>query len=80
MRKYRIERFAKERVNLLKQYKKKGKLLDFGCGTGWFLEYARKHYEVAGYEPTENLAKFTSNLLNIQVEGDIKKFKENKSS
>ena len=77
MRTYRIERFAKERVNLLKKYKKKGMLIDFGCGTGWFLEYARNHYKVAGFEPTENLAKFTSDLLKIQIESDVRKFKDN---
>jgi len=77
MRTYRMERFAKERVNLLKKYKKKGMLIDFGCGTGWFLEYARNHYKVAGFEPTENLAKFTSDLLKIQIESDVRKFKDN---
>ena len=77
MRKYRIKRFAKERVNLLKKFKKKGMLLDFGCGTGWFLEHAQKYYKVAGYEPTKNLAKFTSSLLKIQVESSVKKFKNN---
>ena len=75
MRKYRIERFAKERVNLLKKFKDKGTLLDFGCGTGWFLEHARKTYEVVGFEPTRNLAKFTSNLLKIKVDSDISNFK-----
>ncbi len=77
MRTYRMERFAKERVNLLKKYKKKGMLIDFGCGTGWFLEYARNHYKVAGFEPTKNLAKFTSDLLKIQIESDVRKFKDN---
>jgi len=77
MRKYRINRFAKERVNLLKKFKNKGSLLDFGCGTGWFLEHASKHYNVEGFEPTKNLAKFTSNLLKINVESDIDKFKKN---
>lgn len=76
-RKYRIKRFATERVNLLKKFKTKGKLLDFGCGTGWFLEHAKKHYKVAGFEPTISLAKFTSNLLKIKVEEDITNFKSN---
>jgi 2-polyprenyl-3-methyl-5-hydroxy-6-metoxy-1,4-benzoquinol methylase len=76
-RNYRIERFATERVDLLKKFKNKGKLLDFGCGTGWFLEYACNHYNVTGYEPTESLAKFTSDLLKIKIERNLSKFKNN---
>ena len=52
-------------------------LLDYGCGTGWFLEHARNHYQIAGFEPTKNLANFTSNLLKIKVEGDVNNFKGN---
>ena len=77
MRKYRIERFAKERVKLLKRFKKKGSLLDFGCGTGWFLEHARTQYKVSGFEPTKNLAAITSNLLKIEVYHNTKNFKNN---
>ena len=40
-RKYKINRFGKERISILQKYKKKGTLLDFGCGTGWFLELAK---------------------------------------
>ena len=74
-RNYRIKRFATERVNLLKKFKQKGKLLDFGCGEGWFLEYAKRYYNVAGYEPTTSLAKSTSKNLKIKVELDYNKFK-----
>jgi SAM-dependent methyltransferase len=76
-RRYRIERFATERVDLLKKFKNAGVLLDFGCGTGWFLEYARKHYEIAGFEPTESLARFTSDLLKIKVESDTTNLQNN---
>jgi len=74
-RNYRIKRFATERVNLLKKFKQQGKLLDFGCGEGWFLEYAKKYYNVAGYEPTTSLAKSTSQNLKIKVELNHNKFK-----
>ena len=50
---YRLERFATERVNILRKWSgKEAKdcvLLDIGCGTGWFLEYCRHHgYTVFG--------------------------------
>ena len=74
-RKYRINRFATERIDLLKKFKNQGSLLDFGCGTGWFLEHAKNYFNIFGYEPTETLAEFTSKLLKITVERDISNFK-----
>lgn len=69
---YRIKRFATERINLIKNYisvnNKKVKLLDIGCGTGWFLEYAKTiGYDVQGYEFSKELAQLTSKRLNIKI-------------
>lgn len=64
-RKYRIKRFGVERIKILKKYKKKGSLLDFGCGTGWFLEEAKKHYEVMGVEYSDTLRNWLKKKLNI---------------
>ena len=54
-RKFRIKNFATERIKILKKYKKKGSLLDFGCGTGWFLEEAKKYYDVNGIEYSDSI-------------------------
>ncbi len=72
---YKLNTFAIERVNLLRKFKKNGKLLDYGCGNGWFLRYAKKYYKSHGYEPTKNLAKLSSDTLKIRVERDISKYK-----
>lgn len=75
-RKYRIERFAVERIKILKKYKKKGSLLDFGCGTGWFLEEAKKHYKVNGVEYSDSIRKWLKSNLGITSFKDIAQIKE----
>lgn len=57
-RNYRIIRFGKERVSILKKYKSKGSLLDFGCGTGWFMQSAKNTYDVEGIEFSDSLRKW----------------------
>ena len=64
-RKYRIERFAKERIAILNQYHHEGTLLDVGCGTGWFLEEATKKYQVAGVEYSDSLRSWLQDNLGI---------------
>lgn len=65
IRKYRIIRFARERIKILKKYKKKGSLLDIGCGTGWFLQEAKKHYDTFGVEYSDTLRKWLKKKINI---------------
>ncbi|MDD3905553.1 MAG: class I SAM-dependent methyltransferase [Candidatus Omnitrophica bacterium] len=69
---YRKKRFAAERLGLIEKYAAtepgSSRLLDVGCGTGWFLEAARERgYDIAGQELGKGLAKFTSEKLNIKV-------------
>lgn len=69
---YRMIRFAKERVDLINKYVNKKfedlSILDVGCGTGWFLEAAKlEGAECFGLELGKDLAKFTSNRLDIKV-------------
>lgn len=45
-----------------------GKLLDFGCGWGFFLQYAREQgWDCCGLEPRSRLALFTQTRLGISV-------------
>lgn len=74
---YRIQRFAQERIEILDKWSSDNvgekRLLDIGCGTGWFLEFAREHgYKVYGHELGVNLARFTSERLGIPIwTGDL---------
>ena len=64
-RKYRMKRFGQERVSILRRYKKKGSILDFGCGSGYFIECARKYYNAEGIEFSDNLRKWLKDKLNL---------------
>lgn len=68
MRGYRIKRFGMERIALIQKYVKQGKLLDVGCGVGWFLEAAKTEgFEIFGQEISKELGEYTSELLGIKV-------------
>ena len=40
-------------VKIIRTHKPNGKLLDVGCGAGWFLSYAEKHYDTYGVDASE---------------------------
>ncbi|PQV57273.1 methyltransferase family protein [Sediminibacterium magnilacihabitans] len=68
MRDYRIKRFGMERIRLIKKYVQKGKLLDIGCGVGWFLEAAKTEgFEIYGQEISKELGEYTQEKLGITV-------------
>ena len=58
---------GKERVKLLQKFKKKGKLLDYGCGNAWFLQTAKRYYECYGYEPSLNYDEEISKKNSIKI-------------
>jgi 2-polyprenyl-3-methyl-5-hydroxy-6-metoxy-1,4-benzoquinol methylase len=69
---YRKKRFAVERLDIIRRHLKRpfegAKLLDVGCGTGWFLEVAKgEGLDVTGLEIGEDLARYTANKLAINV-------------
>lgn len=67
---YRKERFGKERINLILEHitTREKKLLDVGCGTGWFLDLAREYgFQVFGQEHSKSLSGWTAKQLNIKV-------------
>ena len=75
-RKYRINRFAKERVNILRKFKTKGSILDFGCGSGYFIEAARQYFDVEGVEFSDDLRKWLKKKLNIETYKTLSKTKK----
>lgn len=51
-----------KKVQYIQQFQKKGKLLDYGCGTGDFLKAAKNQgWKIAGIEPNEK-ARIQANL------------------
>lgn len=50
-------------------------LLDIGCGTGYFLQYAQiKGWTIAGYEPDETARKAAEHKINAKIATDLKEF------
>lgn len=66
-----------KKVKFIKQFRKKGKLLDFGCGTGEFLKKAKRQgWKIAGIEPNEK-ARIQANIkLNNKVKISINEIKK----
>ncbi|MDQ3392841.1 MAG: class I SAM-dependent methyltransferase [Bacteroidota bacterium] len=66
------------KFNLLKKYvNHKGKLLDYGCGTGQYLEYCKnKGWTVVGVEPNTNAAK-NAKSLGIQIYNTLEQLQDN---
>jgi 2-polyprenyl-3-methyl-5-hydroxy-6-metoxy-1,4-benzoquinol methylase len=69
---YRKKRFAMERLDIVRRHLKQpatsARLLDVGCGTGWFLEVAKDQgYMVTGVEIGKELAQYTSKKLGVTV-------------
>ena len=78
---YRVKRFGKERVNFLANYfpKRKIKILDVGCSTGFFLEACKqKGWDCDGLELNPSAAQFGRKRgLNI-YEQDLLNYKTQK--
>ena len=63
----------KQKTNLLKKYKPKGKVLDYGCGTGDFLLACKKSgFSISGIEPDESARKQAAEKNKIRINANIK--------
>ena len=61
---------AKARLDLIKQFRPSGKLLEVGCGRGYFLQVARDYFTAFGVEPNPDLAALSSRYAPVR-EGTI---------
>lgn len=58
----------KSTINLLKKYKKVGKSLDIGCGTGGFvMAMLQNGFDAWGIEPNSEAGNFTDNCLTQRI-------------
>jgi 2-polyprenyl-3-methyl-5-hydroxy-6-metoxy-1,4-benzoquinol methylase len=56
---------ARWRLDLIRQLKPSGKLLEVGCARGDFLSVAGEYFDVSGVEPNPELAEFASRIAPI---------------
>lgn len=61
----------KQKVDLINRLSEKGKILDYGCGTGNFLEACQKNgWLVNGFEPNKLAREQAQQLLDIDITSD----------
>jgi len=71
---YKIARSftTKLKVSLVKKYAKSNAVLDFGCGTGYFIhKCAIQGYDCHGLEPDENARKIAERNDNIKIVSEL---------
>ena len=63
------EKIFNERIDTFEKIlKKKGTILDVGCGPGFFLKYAKKRgWKTIGIEPSKNAVDFAKKKLGLKV-------------
>ncbi len=60
------------RINYVKKHKKKGRILDIGCGIGRFLNFAKKEFSVYGTEISKKAVRSADVKYNIKIKlGDF---------
>ena len=78
---HRIRKFSlKNKIKLINRLNNqfKGKLLDIGCGTGYFLETAgNNNWEVEGFEPDNDARKIANEKLNNKIVSSLNDIKGN---
>ncbi len=67
-----------KKVDFIRHLKRKGKLLDYGCGTGEFLKAAKnKGWKISGIEPNEKARNQANLKLNEKVKNSIEELNKN---
>lgn len=67
-----------KKVDYIRRLKRKGKLLDYGCGTGEFLKAAKnKGWKISGIEPNEKARNQANLKLNEKVKNSIEELNKN---
>ena len=67
----------KQKLQMIKRFTFQGKLLDYGCGTGHFLDYAHsKGWQVQGVEPDETARQNLPSTLANKVVADLDSIKD----
>ncbi len=64
---YFLKKFGINRIKFIKNFKKNGDLLDFGCGTGEFVNFAKKYFNVAAFDFSSKLSKFVENTYKVKT-------------
>lgn len=73
IRTYNISR----KIKFIENFEKRGKLLDYGCGTGEFLKAAKKQrWKVVGIEPNEKARNQANLKLKNKVKPSVKEIKK----
>lgn len=67
------------KYNLIRSYKSKGEILDYGCGTGAFLNFLQKRkWEITGVEPSKNARTIAESFLQKKVDHSLDAIVEKK--
>jgi SAM-dependent methyltransferase len=54
-------------LKIISEFLSSGRLFEVGCAYGFFLDEARKHYEVEGIEINKEACRYARNQLNLNV-------------
>lgn len=70
-----INQTFEHKLKIIERYKKRGKILDIGCATGFFLEIAKKRgWEPYGVELSDYAASYGREKMGLDIKtGDLKK-------
>ncbi len=67
-----VYRNSIRRVKRLSGHRGGGRLLDIGCGKGFFMKAASKHFQVMGTDISESAAEYGRNRLGLEIiQGDF---------
>jgi len=67
--KFEQELIARSDLNIIKQFVTSGRVLEVGCGAGYFLNYAKKQgFETVGIEVNNKLVEFARTELGANVQ------------